>query len=184
MRAFIFILALSAWIATCLDTVSYLRAHENERMAQVEERKADDTLAGQIAQNETDNEPLRDKLSRDQQLVDAERSAVASARQHGRNGSREQQVLDSANAMLRADRNLAFTNEAQVHTGNDPAIGAARENLEVYDAAVSRAQEFELRDAKFGQVIAGLWVGVIVLSLFNARSRTQIRALRVENHSA
>lgn len=184
MRLLLVALAFAAWVTTCLDTVSYMRARETQQTVQAQEQTADQTLASHAAQTESDNEPLRQKLDKDQSAVAADQLAVASARRRGLDVTHRRQTLAADTATLQQDRKLAFQNEDFMHTAMDPHLAAIRESLQIYENSAAAAQGIESRDLRLGGGILVLWIAVFALSIRAARSREHFPSFSASHRSA
>jgi hypothetical protein len=183
MRNLVILLALTAWIASCFDAVSYMRATDNERVARVAEHTADGALAARETEADADNDVIRRKVEKDQLAVDTDEVMLQHAQNNTANTLRENHILNAEKATLAADRLIEFDSEDLARAAPDPEVTAARDSVQVYQRAAAEAQAVQARDAKLGRPLIVLWLSVVVLGFWTSRNHTGVSLLRMDPHT-
>lgn len=171
MKSLVLFLAMSAWVLSCFDAVSYFRARDNERISEAGLAKASSALLARENAAENSSDSLRQKIEKDQAAVDADEQGLALAQKGHKNSSGEQQVLATDKAGLDADRIVGYDSQDYLRANPDPEVTAAKESLDTYRKSVAGSQANEARDTTLTRGLVVLWLVVMVLGFFAGKTR-------------
>lgn len=183
MRSTLVTLALLAWILSCFDAVSYIRARENEIVAQAAGEQANAALISKEVAATRNDPATRERIDKDETAVQSDQAALQHATAARRNTAREQQALTADTAKLQADRIVQYNAQDDARRAADPQIAAAREDVDLYRNSAAKWHAIRVRDRSFTQGLLALWGGVLVLGLLSARRRSVIPPMIANGHS-
>lgn len=172
MRTSVLILAVLAWVLSCFDAVSYVRAGENESFAQAAQARTTTLLVARESAAISDNSPTQQNLEKDQLAIRADELALQDARKAHRDTEAQQQALAADQAKLQADRIVSYDAQEEARSNADPQIAAARENVDLYQKTAADWRATRERDVTLAHGLIGLWAVVIALGFWTARRRT------------
>lgn len=178
MRSALLVLLLFAWVFSCFDAVSYVRARENEQIAQTGVAKATDALATRETAAESDNDLVQQKLEKEQIAIQTDQAMLQAAKRTGKNAAREQQLLTADQTKLQADRIVEGNTQDYTRANPDPQVAAARENVEIYQKQEAVWHATRERDITLSHGLAALWLAIIGLGFWTLQSRPAAPPLR------
>ena len=164
----VLILGIVAWILSCCDAVSYVRAHTTQRLVREKAANAAVDLSTQETVSGSDAARVQDRIQMDGRAVRSDQREIAAAQTQQRNPARAQQELAADLATLNADKMMAYTVENFSRTDPDPKLMQARDQVDVYQAALLEASVTMHRDIRFAYVLAAVWalVGITAFLAF------------------